>query len=89
MEGTEEAPALSIGGADASRFEVGTIKLTGTLVLGADRQAGEAALDLTSAVVVLSGGDDGLLTALLPAGGLTVPFDLGVVLSSDRGCSTA
>lgn len=78
------ANALVLGGMDGSRLEVGALRLGGAIVMSVDRQAVEGSLDLTSAALVLVGGD-GLLRSLLPSNGVRVEFDLGIVLSSDRG----
>ena len=79
-------PAFRLGGADETRIELGTLRLRADLVLSALRQAVAVSVEAGSAMLVLAPGDgDGFLRAVLPTQGASVPFDLGLVLSSDRG----
>jgi len=78
-------PAVLVGGSDSSHLSIGSVKLGAGLTLSTSRTALEASLDASSAMLVISGGGDGFLAALLPSQGLQVPFSLGAVLSTDQG----
>jgi hypothetical protein len=79
-------PAFRLGAADGTRMEIGAFRLRTDLTLSADRQALSLSAEAQSGALVLAAGqDDGFLGALLPPNGIRVPFDLGMVLSSDRG----
>lgn len=80
------APAFTLGAPDSSRLEIGALRVRTDIVMSPKRQALAIAADATSAALVLAAdASDGLLGTLLPGGGANVPFDLGLVLSSDRG----
>ena len=80
------APAFILGGADSSRIEVGTLKFATDLLYGPDRKAIEISTDASSAALVIAPGDgDGFLAEIIPADGLRTQFNLGLVLSSDKG----
>jgi Family of unknown function (DUF6603) len=79
------APAIVVGDVDGSRLEVGTFRVSSRVITGSDRTAAEVGIEATSAALVLAADDDGLLASVLPAGGLRLPFDFGVLLASDTG----
>jgi hypothetical protein len=82
----QEEPAFRLGADGESRIELGAVRFRVRLELGPQRQTTEVSLEAGSAALILEPGeDDGFLRTILPADGARVPFDVGLVLSSDRG----
>lgn len=79
-------PAFVLGAVDGTRAEIGVLRLAAGAVVSADRNALSVSVEAGSTTLVLAAEpDDGFLGAVLPDGGVRVPFGLGVILSSDRG----
>jgi hypothetical protein len=76
--------AFIIGAPGSTRLEIGALAFSAAVEASPDRRALVLTGSARSAVVVLT-AEDGLLRAFLPDGGVRVPFDLGIALSSDRG----
>ena len=82
----EEGAAFVLGSRQGSRLELGLVRLAADTALSEERQSLSLAVDLKSAVLVLSQGEsDGFLAGLLPSEGLRTEFDVGLSWSSDRG----
>jgi hypothetical protein len=87
---TPGAPAFILGPATGTRIELGT--LTAELGVALSAAARSAALTVAAAsgrLVIAPSDGDGFLQYVLPTGGITVPFDAGVSLSSARGFEIA
>jgi hypothetical protein len=79
-------PAFRLGASDGTRIEIRAFRFRTDLTLSASRQALSLSAEAESGALVLTADEgDGFLGALLPPEGVRVPFDLGIVLSSDRG----
>ncbi|HEX6395933.1 MAG TPA: DUF6603 domain-containing protein, partial [Steroidobacteraceae bacterium] len=77
-------PAVIIGSEQGNRLELGTLRFTTDLFFGAQRKAIEVSAGTSSSALVLAGRDE-FIASLLPQNGVRVPFDLGLILASDRG----
>lgn len=81
-----DEPAFRFGAADGTRIEVGAFGFRTDLTLSATKQAIALTVEAGSGTLVLAANDDdGFLGSLLPKDGARIPFDLGLVLSSDGG----
>jgi hypothetical protein len=79
-------PAFALGAVDGLRIEIGALRLRAELSLSSQRSALALSADASAAALVLAAdASDGFLDLVLPDGGTRVPFELGLVLSSDRG----
>ncbi len=83
---TPGAPAFVFGPAGGTRIELGTLTAAVDLALGPTARNAAVAVNATSGKLVIAPGDgDGFLQYVLPSGGMSVAFELGISLSSARG----
>jgi hypothetical protein len=81
-----DAPAFVVGSATGTRLEIGSAELAASLALGPKRaEYGFGVAASRCELVMQSADGDSFLRAILPSGGLRVPFDLGVGWSNTRG----
>ncbi len=79
------APAVA-GNPTGTRLELGAASAEAALLFDTARQAVTVSVGIGASAVVIAPSDgDGFLAEILPAGGLRVPFDLGLDWASDAG----
>ncbi|MEO8337421.1 MAG: hypothetical protein ABI664_20760, partial [bacterium] len=79
-------PAVVIGNAKGTRLEIGKVQFGVDFSLAPARSAIDLTAAAENAALTIAPADmDSFVASLLPSGGLRVPFDLGLVLSSDKG----
>ena len=75
-EGTR---AVVIGSPQATRLELGSVKLSGELAIAANRQDVDIEVSLGKGAVVIQAGDgDGFLQKVMPPEGFRFEFDLAL-----------
>ncbi|HCG30624.1 MAG TPA: hypothetical protein DEU95_13110 [Chloroflexi bacterium] len=82
-EGTR---AVVIGSPQATRLELGSVKLSGELAIAANRQDVDIEVSLGKGAVVIQAGDgDGFLQKVMPPEGFRFEFDLALGWSTAKG----
>lgn len=82
----EESPAFVIGSPQATRLELGSVKLSGELAITAHRQDVDLEVSLGKVAVVIQAGDgDGFLQKVMPPEGVRFEFDLALGWSTAKG----
>lgn len=82
----EGTSVVVIGSPQATRIELGSVKISGELSLAANRQDFDLELSLSKGAVIIQAGDgDGFLQKILPKDGIHLDFDLTVGWSNKRG----
>ena len=79
---------LRLGNATGTRFEIGSLALTGSMKLTTTTRTFGFALDVRQAGLIFSAGDgDGFLSNILPPDAIATRFDFGLSWSNTTGFS--
>lgn len=85
--GRSGAP-LRLGSATGTRFEIGSLALTGSMALTPTTRSFGFDLDVAQAGLIFSAGDgDGFLSNILPPNAIATRFDFGLSWSNTTGLS--
>jgi hypothetical protein len=81
-----EYDGLVAGATDATRLELGAVRVEVDLTLAASAFDAALTIAASSGQLVIAGDDaDGFLARMLPDGGISADFDVGVIVSASRG----
>ena len=83
---SDGGPAFVFGSRTGTRLELGSVRFGLDVAMTAARRAIGFTAQVDHAKVVIAAEDgDGFLQKILPSGGITLEFNAGLMLSSDRG----
>ena len=83
---SDGSPAFVFGSSMGTRLELGGVRFGVDVTMTTGRRAIGLAANVDHAKIVIAPGDgDGFLRKILPSGGVTLDFNAGLALSSDRG----
>ncbi len=83
-----DGPAFIFGSPTSSRLEVGGVQIEAKTTLSEARQSLVLSADVSkSAIVIVPGDGDGLLSRVLPEQGVRAEFNLGLAWSNEHGFS--